>query len=356
MSRANFYNALIALVFSVLIWGGLGAQLSGQEAVVVNFVLDVPDDVTVEYMIPAERPGELPRVVTSLGSLEVPIQVTLRGPREVVRRVRGEDVVGRRALQHDDVVLQRALQEGTEAVVEITEANIRPLGERLEVVALSPRQLERVRFSRVITRDVAIEPRVQGTPAPGFLAGRAELSRNRVTVVGAQSVLDAHPGPYKTLPVDISGVRDSVVDERGIATPPGITTSAKVLVKVPILPRPEPRTIRFRVELLHSPPSGKEPLEPWPYVLEPRGDSQSWTIPVELEGPREVLNRIEQQLAGEAENRPRAFIRTVELSPPQAGTTEIADTATIRLAGLPPEVQVVKTVDDFPVTIRRKQP
>ena len=45
--RAQLQNAVLAIVFSVLIWAAVGAQLSEVKTIEIDYIVDVPSDVTI---------------------------------------------------------------------------------------------------------------------------------------------------------------------------------------------------------------------------------------------------------------------------------------------------------------------
>jgi len=345
--KGHLYNAVLALIFSVLIWGAVGAQLSEEKTIGIDFLLRVPSHVTIEH-----------EGVPATGSLRVPMEVTVRGPRELIARLTKREIVGQRDFSQDVEQLQEHLARGTTSVA------VRPgedisVPQGLEVVGTRPSELT-LTFSSVQRRDVEVEPAVQGSPAEGFAVGAVKIRPSVVRVRGPEAVLEQSVGlPYRTEPISLTGKRQSFVVRKAVQCPPGVTTDTLVEVDVEIVPVPVPVPVRFPIQILRDTPARStraRELTPTPFVVElPRGQ-EDWTWEIELEGPRDVLADLRARLAteiaqpGSVPDLPIAFVRASEF--PQEDDAD--DALDIEVVGLPPGVSYHGR-EKFPIRVRREE-
>lgn len=339
--KGHLLNAFLALLFSLLIWIAVGAQLSEERALQIQFVLRVGDDAAVKW-----------KEVRATGELKVPMRVVLRGPREVVAQVTADKVVGRRNLTENAALLKDYIERGRGAIpIRREDLSIPP---QLEVVSTDPPELELI-FEKVVVQQIQVQGRVTGEPAPGFVVKEVTSSPSYVLVRGPEVLIRQAPQPYPTEPVDVSRKSLGISIERGVVCPDGITSSARIQVEVEIVPKPERRAMRFQVMALQTVP--EKQLVPGDVVFE-AGEGERWAHEVTLEGPRDLLDQIQARLQGGAAvagEVPLAFIRLDQLriEPSEESFTEDVE---VQVVGLPEGVRVVpEATRKFKILGRRRR-
>lgn len=304
--RSHLLNGFLALVFSILIWSAVGAQLSEERPnIKIDYVISVPPDVTVTYLNQHSVNGEL----------RVPIEVDVRGPREVVSRLSPNEVSARRSFTHAESFLREALDPRTPAgprPLEISVSDIVVARPGVEVVAVREPQLM-IAFSQVVDWEPKILlPQLVGTPAEGFKVAKVTLDRNRVPVRGPSSIRDGMQSgtQLEVESIDVTGERVPPGERewplrvtRAVKTPLGVTCDARVLVTVLIVPDPVTRPVTFPIRVLHSPTSQSDGgLEPLEVVVEPQPPQQGWYFAIPLTGPKADLEQLIQKLDRERRN------------------------------------------------------
>lgn len=353
--RAHLLNAFLAVVFSVLIWSAVGAQLTDTTTVDVDYVLQVPPDVTVTYL------GK-----HSAGELRVPIKVELRGPREVITRLTPKDVQARRTFSHDQTLLREALAAGGTRTLDIPISDVVVTRPGVEVDAVPTRSIE-IAFSQVVDWEPRLtNPQIVGTPAPGFRVASVRMDRSRVPARGPASIRDRQPGPYEVEAVDVTGERVPAGERsypltvtRAVKTPLGVACDTQVQVTVTIVPEPEVRELLFPVRVLFSPQrraASTTLVEPLPVSVEPRAPVQEWYWPVPLRGAAGDLDALAQRLdqerrsPGSVKSLPVAYVRFDGDVLKDVG---IADDLDVLVVGLPDGVSVeVGSLKKFPIITR----
>ncbi len=350
--KAHLLNAFLALVFSVLIWSAVGAQLSDTTTVEVNLLLQVPPDVTVTYL------GK-----HSAGELRIPIKVDLRGPREVVTRLTPNDVQARRSFSHDQTFLREALAAGGARSVEVSPGDVVVTRPGVEVDAIRTPPLE-VAFSQVVNWEPRlVNPQIIGRPAAGFRVTSIRVEPSRVRVRGPASIRDREPGPYEVEEVDVSGERVPVGERsypltvsRAVKTPLGVVCDTQVQVVVTIVPEPEVRELLFPVRAVVSSQRGSAGgIAPLGVSVEPRPPVQEWYWPIPLRGAAADLDVLAQRLdqerrsAGSVKSLPVAYVRLDNL-PDEDGAVDDLD---VFVVGLPDGVAVeVGSLKKFPIRVK----
>ena len=283
--RGHLLNAVLALVFSFLIWSAVGAQLVTQGRVRIDLEVEVPSDVIVSYQ------GKPSTGETLL--LRDAVTISVRGPKEQIERL-GQAGLVRGRVVLDRTQLQDALRTGTLTVIPLEHVFV---SDPLEKVSATPSKLELI-VSRVVAPAVWVEPgELIGQPAPGYRVGDVSLNLNLVKVRGAASVLKQFPGtqddPYRTEPIDITGARRSFKVERSVMTPEGVVALDGVQAQVEIVPVLVDEEVEFPIRVLRLPPKAGEPLLPLPYKVETR---DGWVKKVKLSGPKAVLESLKKDL------------------------------------------------------------
>jgi hypothetical protein len=348
--RAHLLNAFLALVFSVLIWSAVGAQLSEDTSVELDYVVQVPPDVTVTYL------GR-----HSAGELKIPIKVDVRGPREVVTRLAKTDVSARKTFTHEHTFLREALAAGGIRTLELSTSDVFVTRPGVEVVATRPPQLD-LAFSQVEEWESnVLNPQIVGTPAPGFKVAAVRVDLSRVRVRGPASIHQRQPGPYEVEAVDVTGERVRpgervypLTVDRAMKTPLGVTCDARVQVIVTIVPEPELRELSFPVRVIltpRRPGASSSVVEPLDVAVEPRPPVQEWYWSIPLRGAAADLEALSQRLdqerrsPGSVKSLPVAYVRFDNLPP--AGLVDDLD---VVVMGLPEGVTVETVgVKKFPI-------
>jgi YbbR domain-containing protein len=172
----NFGLKLLALALAFALWLGVSHDPVAEVAV----------EVPIEFH---NMPPNL-----EISSESIPrLQIRLRGPQRLVRRLQPSDV-------YADIDLN-SLRPG-ERTFDLTSEQIhQPSG--LEVVQVIPSQV-RVAFDTRVTRSVEILARVVGAPAAGYNLGTIAVDPSRITISGPEKHVRAIEAAI-TDPVDISG-------------------------------------------------------------------------------------------------------------------------------------------------------
>jgi YbbR domain-containing protein len=173
---ANFGLKLLSLALAVGLW------------LVVSH--DPPAEVAVEIPIEFHNmPANL-----EISSENIPrLQLRLRGPQRLIRRLQPADVYA--------AIDLNALRPG-ERTFDLTSQQIhQPDG--VEVVQVIPSEIH-VAFDNRITRQVDIHTRVIGVPAAGYSIGTPSVDPSRITISGPEKHVSAVDAAI-TDPVDISG-------------------------------------------------------------------------------------------------------------------------------------------------------
>jgi YbbR domain-containing protein len=204
--RARVLNNLGLKLMSVVLAVFLWAVVLGEQKI----------ELTVS--IPLEL-KDLPRNLVLVNEPTDTLHVRLRGPQTLVTTLGSREV----AL----VGLPRTLAEG-ENVIPVRPEVVRvPRG--IEVVDVTPHRV-RVVLDAVMEREVEVSPRVEGTPAKGFVVTRVTASPARVRLAGPRGELRRLVRVYTT-PVSLEGHNASFTT-RAALEPPG--RQIRPLEEVPI--------------------------------------------------------------------------------------------------------------------------
>ncbi len=344
--RAQLQNAVLAIVFSVLIWAAVGAQLSEVKTIEVDYIVDVPSDVTISA-------GD--RHETDL--MRIPLSVDVRGPREVISRLGSSDIRARHEFTYTQAQFQEDVRSGKPRSHSVRE-DIVPELSGVEILEARPSAVELV-FSQVVTwTPVVNKPEVKGAPAVGYRLGGVEIPRDqlRPRVRGPSTTRDMFPGPFELAPIDISGERAGKQTYRTtVLIPPearGASCDQEVTVLVEIVVEPETRRITFPIRVVHEVTG--ERVEPLRFAVEPQPPASGWTFPITLRGPRDVLERLDELFKkellnpGNTPNLPLAYVTTDDFPKERPGNQNSCEIVVI---GLPPGVTYEGT-ERFPIKVQ----
>lgn len=282
--KAHLGNAVLALVFSLLIWCAVGAQMSTRDTTRIDFVIDVPTGV-VASCEGRSATGE------SL-VLQAAVSVTVRGPKEKVNRLGLARIRGRLPLGALDPKAFEGFLAAGGMTIDVEDYVV--AGDALEVIETQPARL-RLELQRVLTTERWVAPGpIAGAPAPGRRRGEVRVSPRRVVVRGPAQVLARDPEqPFVTEGIDLAGASESFTVERAVRCPEGVVAQRKVQVHVEILAELAVREIKFNVRLLEKTSSEDEALPSRKFRIEaPRG----WSAKLPIRGPAAALDALETQL------------------------------------------------------------
>ena len=187
----NLGLKLLSVILAVLLW----AVVLGEQKV----------EVTVS--IPLEI-KDLPRNMVLVNEPTDTLHVRLRGPRTLVMTL-GPREVGFGGLP-------KTFVEG-ENLVPIQPGAVRvPRG--IQVVEVNPTRL-RVVLDAIVEREIEVSPRVEGSPASGFVVKRVTSSPARIRMTGPKTELRRLARVY-TLPINLEGHSTSFTT-RAMLEPPG---------------------------------------------------------------------------------------------------------------------------------------
>ncbi len=110
----------------------------------------------------------------------------------------------------------------------------------VEVIAVEPTEIE-IELERVLLRSLALNPAVEGNPAPGFIVTLVQVDPARITVQGPETRL-SRLEDVMTSPVSVEGATGSVeAVVTPILTDPllRVLTGSPVTIRVNIGPQPQ---------------------------------------------------------------------------------------------------------------------
>jgi len=149
-------------------------------------------------------PLEVRNVATDYVLLDAPetVKVKIRGPRNMVAGVRTKDLKA--------FVDAKGLSEGSHNIT----VNV-VIPSSLELVEITPDKVQ-LRLDPVISRQLAIEVRLTGTPAPGMVLGKAVPAHEQVAIEGPKNIVST-VGKVVAI-VDLSGKSNDITAD-AVLTP-----------------------------------------------------------------------------------------------------------------------------------------
>jgi len=156
-----------------------------------------------------------------------PVEVRLQAPRWAMTRLTPETLRVR--------VNVARLRDG-ESVVPLSPAQVAtPPG--VAVTGLSPAWL-RVTIASAVVKSLKVVPQIQGSPAPGHVVGRVVADPPTVEVKGPRPIIERR-STIPTVPLDVSGTRESVTQPVGLALPESVFPTRDRTVQVTVDVRAE---------------------------------------------------------------------------------------------------------------------
>ncbi len=293
----NLWLKALSLSLALMLW----MVVSGEET--VERGLRVPLELT-----------QVPVGLELLGDVPATVDVRVRGASGTLSRVSTGDVVA--------VLDLRAAKSG-HRLFPLTPDQVRvPFG--VEIMQVHPSAVT-MAFELSASRELPIEPVVDGRPAPGYVVGPASAEPRAVEVIGPDSAV-RRATEVVTEPVSVAGatthVKQSVI--LGLLDPAlRLKTARSAMVTVQILPAPLERMLR------------NEPVHLRNLGPNLQAEAVPSAVDLTLRGSRDALGRV-------AADDVTAFIDLAGLGPGQYSLTVHADSS--RDAGVtrvaPESVQV----------------
>ncbi len=210
-------------------WNNLGLKFFALLAALVLWAL-VMGEQGAERMVSARVEfSDLPRDLVLVARSNGTLLLRVRGPKRLLAGLAVDEV--------GVSLAAREVQEGTFAVP-LVPSDVLGLPRGVEVVEISPRSL-RLQAEAIVRRDVAILPRIEGTPGPGFVVRQVRLEPRAVQIAGPRSEVRRVQQAY-TLPVSVEG-RTAAFSARAALEPIGqqvqFVSGAPIHVSIDIGPR-----------------------------------------------------------------------------------------------------------------------
>jgi YbbR domain-containing protein len=194
-------------------------------AAVLWFFVVSADHAQVAFATPVEYVG-LPSGLMVVGVPRETVDVQLEAPRWSVGRLTPSNVRVR--------VDVASVHPGDNAVRLLPEDVQAPPG--VSVTRLSPSWL-RVVVASAATKTVTVVPQLHGLPAPDFSLRRVLVDPPAVQVKGPRSTIEAQ-ATVATVPVDVSGLRETVTRTVGLVLPESVYLTNEGPVRVTVEVRP----------------------------------------------------------------------------------------------------------------------
>jgi YbbR domain-containing protein len=152
------------------------------------------------------------------------VEIRVRGPERLVRRLQGSDV-------RAEVDLS-GMKSG-EHTFDLTKAVTVP--DKLEVAQVVPSEVH-VEFDARATRWIPVQPRVVGTFPAGYHLANARTDPDKVEIIGPKKEIDAVESAI-TDPIDVTGVLDT------------ITVMRPAYVSDPLIQVTDPHPVRVTITI-----------------------------------------------------------------------------------------------------------
>jgi YbbR domain-containing protein len=195
-------------------------------ASVVWFFVVSADRAQIAFATPVEYVG-LEGGLVVVGTPRETVDVQLEAPRWSIARLTPSSVRVRVDIS--------TLHEGDNSVRLLPEHVQAPPG--ADVTRISPTWL-RVNVTSAVTKTVTVVPQLRGMPAPDHVLRRVVVDPPAVQVKGPRSTIEAQV-TLATVPVDVSGLRETVTRTVGLVLPESVYLTSDRPVQVTVEVRPE---------------------------------------------------------------------------------------------------------------------
>ena len=235
----NLRTFLLAFALAVAVW--------------VTAVTAANPDETQVYPnpIPIELIGQDPGLILTGGTVPQQVELTLRAPHSVWQSL----LSGKNSIRA--VVDLTGLGSGTHSVNVQMQIDASPV----RIISVTPETFE-LSLEPQVTRSLAIELAVTGSPAIGYQVGTAVLNPAEVVITGAESLVsridhiqaaldltDARKNISTSLPLQVVDVKGSVIS--GVSVLP-----ENVQVSLPVIQQGGYRDLAVKVMTVGNPDSG----------------------------------------------------------------------------------------------------
>ncbi len=279
---------IVALLLGFSLWYAVARE---QEA---EFSLSIPIELR-----------DLPEGLEVVEESVQEVEVRLRGPAEVLRRLTAQDV---------NVGVDLLDAEPGERLAYLTVKDVAaPFGAR--VARVTPTTV-RIVLDRTVERSVEVIPRVVGSPAAGYELIDIDLSPQRIEVVGPSSRVEGLE-QVTTEPISVDGLREPFSRLVRVELDPLVRVAREENVQLAL----EVREEWGRRELSGVAVKGV-PADP-PATLIPD------TVRVEVEGPKSVVEGLRaEDLLAQVELKelgpgPHAVVPSIVISAPDASAIQV---------------------------------
>ncbi|MEA2661566.1 MAG: hypothetical protein QOH08_1138, partial [Chloroflexota bacterium] len=196
-----------------------------------------PQQVTVTFRLPVERPTDVPAGYVLRGTLGE-VTVSLHGPQPQIAKLAAGDLHPVPDLAQADL----SINDVQNVAVKV------PLSDGAIVAQTDPLTVP-VRIEKVVSRSVSLQVRFANDPPTGYQPGTPSFSTSEVRITGAQSLVASVAAIFATLrfgdtPIDISASADAVPVDAAGNTVDGVQADPPtVTVNVPVLSTTRTRTV-----------------------------------------------------------------------------------------------------------------
>lgn len=171
----------MALLLAITAWFAVGSEERTEANIQLGLeLLNIPKNLIVTNEIPTY------------------IEVQVQGPRSAIRELTADR-------PHKQIDLSRATPGSLTIPLSPSSLNL-PRG--IMATRIRPTSLT-ITLDEALTKKVAIQPIINGTPAPGFEVSDIQVSPQEVLLSGPKKILQ-HLRAINTIPVDISNLNSSV--------------------------------------------------------------------------------------------------------------------------------------------------
>ncbi len=235
----NLPTFLLAFVLAVGVW-------------VTAVTASDPDETqTYPTPIPIEIVGQDPGLVMAGGSNPQKVTVTLRAPQSIWQTL----------LNGEAQIRAVADLTGMKAGEHVVPIQIQIAARPVRIISANPKSLD-ISLEPLVTRSLAVNLALRGTPATGFMAGIPILDPSVVVVSGAESIVSRI---YQIeASVDLTDARQNIssslelqaVDSTGAAVSGASILPGTIQATIPIIQQGGYRDLAVKVVTVGNPASG----------------------------------------------------------------------------------------------------
>ncbi len=185
----NLGLKLLSLLLAILLWFFISAK----------GVSEITIEVPIEYI-------NIPAGYEILKKDRDTVRVSVFGSERVLRSIRPEDL---------RVYVDLKDARPGKGSYPIKKSNIK-VPPALTISSVTPPKVNIV-LDRTVSREVPVKPDLLGKPAPGRYISEITVRPERVEIEGPETVIRKVPS-VRTEPIDVSGLREDVIEKVGLET------------------------------------------------------------------------------------------------------------------------------------------